>query len=217
MALPRQTEMQRPAPRLYLITPPLGDTASLRESLGAALAAADVAAVLLVLAHSDERTMINQVKALAPIVQEKGVALLLDQPDIVARAGADGAHVAGIDALKDAIETLKPDRIVGAGDLRTRHDAMLAGEANVDYVLFGEPNGGGRRPSFDVILERVEWWAELFELPCVGFAATLDEVRPLAAAGADFIAVGDCVWNDSRGVAAAMAAATDALVTETIA
>lgn len=217
MSSPRQTETQRPAPRLYLVTQSLGETASLGALLATALAAADVAAVLLVLAPADERAMINQVKALAPIVQEKGVALLLDQPVIVARAGADGAHVAGIDALRDAIETLKPDRIVGAGDLRTRHDAMLAGEVGVDYVLFGERDAAGRRSSFEMVLERVEWWAELFELPCVGFAMTLEEVRPLAAAGADFVAVGSCIWNDSRGVAAAMAAAADALATEAVA
>ena len=49
------------------------------------------------------------------------------------------------------------------------------------------------------------WWAEVFEIPCVGFAASLDEVEPLAAAGADFIALGDCVFGDGRGAAAAVA------------
>jgi thiamine-phosphate pyrophosphorylase len=54
------------------------------------------------------------------------------------------------------------------------------------------------------VLERVEWWAEVFEIPCVGFAANLDEVEALAQAGADFVAVGDLVWSDTRGVAAAL-------------
>ena len=39
------------------------------------------------------------------------------------------------------------------------------------------------------------WWAELFELPCVGYAASLDEVGPLAQAGADFVALGDWIWT----------------------
>ena len=82
---------------------------------------------------------------------------------------------------------------------------MLAAEAGADYVMFGEPDAGGRRPAFDAVTERVAWWAELFEVPCVGFAAGLDEVEPLAAAGADFIAVGDCVFADRRGCAVAMA------------
>jgi thiamine-phosphate pyrophosphorylase len=51
----------------------------------------------------------------------------------------------------------------------------------------------------------VAWWAELFEIPCVGFAVSLDEVNPLAAAGADFVAVGDFIFADRRGCGAALA------------
>jgi thiamine-phosphate pyrophosphorylase len=71
--------------------------------------------------------------------------------------------------------------------------------------MFGEPDATGRRPAFDAVAERVAWWAEQFEVPCVGFAASLDELEPLAAAGADFIALGDCIFADGRGDAAAMA------------
>src|SRR5919202_1185081 len=93
-----------------------------------------------------------------PAVQAKGVALLLDgHPELVARAGADGAHLTGIDALTEALDTLKPERIAGAGGLPTRHDAMLAGERGADYLMFGEP--GDRRPGVDEITERVAWWA----------------------------------------------------------
>jgi thiamine-phosphate pyrophosphorylase len=80
---------------------------------------------------------------------------------------------------------------------------MVAGELGADYVMFGEHDSAGRRPSLQAILERVAWWAELFELPCVGFAGALGEVEPLARAGADFIAVGDFVFSDVRGCAAA--------------
>jgi hypothetical protein len=61
--------------------------------------------------------------------------------------------------------SLKPDRILGVGGLVTRHDAMVAGEAGADYVLFGEPDAKGERPSADAICERLDWWAELFEPP----------------------------------------------------
>src|SRR5262249_52362723 len=80
-----------------------------------------------------------------------------------------------------------------------RHDAMVAAEAGADYVMFGEPDAAGRRPAFDAVAERVAWWAQLFEVPCVGFAASLEELEPLAAAGADFIALGDCIFADARG------------------
>jgi thiamine-phosphate pyrophosphorylase len=81
---------------------------------------------------------------------------------------------------------------------------MAAGEAGADYVLFGEPDANGHRPSADAIAERLQWWAELFEPPCVGFAATFDEAGEFADAGADFILVGDLIWADPRGAAAAL-------------
>jgi thiamine-phosphate pyrophosphorylase len=206
---PKQPQA-RPAPRLYLITPPVADAAQFAGDLSAALAAADVAAVLLRLAGADERTLINRVKALAPLVQDKDAALLLDgQLSLVARAGADGAHVAGIADLAAALELLKPDRITGAGGLFTRHDAMQAAESGADYVMFGGPAAAA--PSeFSAIEERIAWWAEVFELPCVGYAASRDEIAPLAVAGADFVAL-DYVWTDPRGVAAALADAAERL------
>lgn len=202
----------RPAPRLYLATPPVADPAQLAADLPALLAAADVAAVLLRLAPADERSLIQRTKALAPAIQKAGAALLLDgHYELVARAGADGANVAGIDAMQEAIPTLKPDRIIGVGGLMTRHDAMMAGEANADYVLFGEPDARGERPSPDAIFDRLQWWAEVFEPPCVGFATTLEEAGAFASAGADFILVGDFIWQDSRGPRAALIDASETI------
>src|ERR1035441_940345 len=59
---PKQAEA-RPAPRLYLLTPPVADAVAFSTQLAAALAAGDVAAVLLRLAEADERTQINRAKA----------------------------------------------------------------------------------------------------------------------------------------------------------
>jgi thiamine-phosphate pyrophosphorylase len=195
----------RPLPRLYLATSIVDDPAQLVASLPALLAGADIAAVLLRLAPSDPRTLISRIKALAPAVQNAGAALLLDgHVDLVARSGADGAHLTGVEAMQEALPSLKPDRIIGVGGLATRHDSMAAGEAGADYVLFGEPDARGQRPSIEAVAERLQWWAELFEPPCVGFAATLEEAREFAANGADFVLVGDCIWADPRGAAAAL-------------
>ncbi|MBH5368241.1 thiamine phosphate synthase [Bradyrhizobium glycinis] len=195
----------RPAPRLYLATPVVDDPATLVAELPGLIASADVAAVLLRLKETDQRSMISRVKALAPPVQKAGAALLVDgHPDIVARGGADGAHLPGIAALEEALPSLKPDRIAGVGGLTTRHHSMDAGEMGADYVLFGEPDAKGQRPSSQAIAERLDWWAELFEPPCVGFATTLDEAYDFAASGADFVLVGDFIWADPRGPKAAL-------------
>jgi thiamine-phosphate pyrophosphorylase len=196
---------RRPVPRLYLATPVVDDPSPLIAGLPGMLAEADVAAVLVRLQPTDQRTMISRVKALAPVVQGGGAALLLDgHVELVARGGADGAHLNGIEAMQEALPSLKPDRIAGVGGLETRHDSMAAGEAGADYVLFGEPDARGQRPSVEAIAERLQWWAELFEPPCVGFAASREEAREFAAAGADFVLVGDFIWADPRGAVAAL-------------
>ena len=208
-----KTPPPRPAPRLYLATPEVDDPSRLVAELPALLAAADVAAVLMRLKETDQRSMISRLKVLAPAVQNAGAALLVDgHVELAARAGADGAHVSGIAALEEALPSLKPDRIAGVGGLVTRHDSMAAGELGADYVLFGEPDAKGERPSAEAIAERLQWWDELFEPPCVGFAASLAEAAEFAAAGADFVLVGDFIWADPRGAKAALADAAHAML-----
>ena len=197
-----------PLPRLYLLTPPVDDPAAV-AGLADAMSGTDVAAVLLRLPDADERSLINLVKKIAPAVQDRDAALLLaGRDDIVARSGADGAHLGNVDALMDAVPRLKPKNIAGVGGLHTRHDAMTAGEAGADYVMFGDPDEAGNRASFDAIIDRVGWWAEVFEVPCVAYAAQLDEIDALAAAGADFVAIGGAAFDDPRGLKTALAEAS---------
>ena len=199
-------KVSREAPRLTLVTPPLGGADAIADDLAAALNAADIAAVLLRLADGEERALIERIEALRILIQSNGAALLLDgHPELVARTQADGAHLTGIEAFKAAAPGLKPTYIAGCGGLATRHDAMLAAESGADYVMFGEPDRYGQRPGFEAVLERVSWWAETLTIPCVGYAASLDEVEALARAGADFVAVGETLW---RGGAAVIDAVT---------
>lgn len=193
-------------PRLYVVTPAVRDPAPLQAALAEIAAAAEVAAVLLNLHDADERGLVNIVKALAPAVQARGTAVVIaGRPGIVARGGADGAQLSGTDALREALPSLKPAFIAGAGGLESRHDAMIAAEAGADYVMFGDPGADGRRPGLDAVVDRVAWWAEVFEVPCVGYAGSLDDIPALKAAGADFVAVGDAVFDDPRGPRAAAA------------
>jgi thiamine-phosphate pyrophosphorylase len=195
-------------PRLYLLTPPV-DNPTAVAGLADAMSGAEVAAVLLRLPDADERSLINLVKKIAPAVQDRDAALLLaGRDDIVARSGADGAHLGNLDALMDAVPRLKPKNIAGVGGLHTRHDAMTAGEAGADYVMFGDPDEAGNRASFDAIIDRVGWWAEVFEVPCVAYAAQLEEIDALAAAGADFVAIGGAAFDDPRGLKTALAEAS---------
>ena len=198
---------QAPATRLMLITPELDEVEAFEPMLRAALAAGDVAAVVIRLAPADERSRLARAKTLVQAAQDAGAAALLSGEgveDIVGRSGADGLQTEAGEGFGEVIGRFKPEKIVGAVAQGARDDAMSAGEAGADYVLFGDP---ARDEPFAATLERVEWWAPIFEVPCVGFARALDDVAALAAADAEFAALGDAVWRHEEGPAAAVASA----------
>jgi thiamine-phosphate pyrophosphorylase len=197
-------------PRLY-VTTPRGDLA---DDLAALVQAADIATVLVRCSDTSDAATLDRIARVAATVQPRGVALLAEGPAVVvARSQADGIHVdqRATGALRSALDLFKPGRVVGAGGLKTRHDAMVAGEAGTDYVMFGEPDAEGRRPSLAALIERVAWWTEVFEVPCVAHAASLDEVEALAKAGAEFVSLGDFVWRERGGAVAAIRAAAERL------
>jgi len=204
--------------RLYLITPVLED-ASFAPKLAEACRGGAVAAILLRLGAADERSLVNLVKAVAPSAQEYGAAVIVtaegeaDLAHVAVRGGADGAHAVGADPalVRELRERLKAERALGVGGIRTKDDAMTLGEAGVDYLLFGEPRRDGSLPSLDSVAERAAWWAEIFETPCVAFAPSLETIETLAATQAEFIALGDAVWNHPDGPAAAVKAASEIL------
>ncbi len=210
--------MTHPIPDLYLLTPVLGDPAAFLPALDAACAAGPVVAVLIRLAPADERTLINRVKVLAAAVERHEIAAIVDDPGpevdlatLVARGGADGGHSDDPARVEMLGERLGEGRNIGAGGLRTKHDAMVAGELGVDYVLFGEPRPDGFVPPLDDVEDRAAWWAEIFQTPCVVYAPTLDAVPILAATGAEFVALGDAVWTHPDGPAAAVRLARESL------
>ncbi len=198
-------------PRLYLITPPVADAESIAPALKAALGAGDVACVLLRFAPPDENARKKICRALASIVQDHGAALLLaDAPQLAARAGADGVHMTQSgEKLEAALESLKPDRIVGIGGLADKDQAMTAGELDIDYVMFGDLDPGGE--SAASVIERASWWAEIFNVPCIGVAHEIADVEALAKTGAEFVALGPKIFDDPNGVAASVRQAQEAL------
>lgn len=204
MPLPAQAS---PHCSLYLVTPPLAvaDADAFAGIFREALEAAPIACALLRLALD---SLTNAEAVAAPFLRaaiDADCALLIENDaGLAARLGADGVHVAGAgEDLVAAIKRLKPKRIVGAGSLRGRDEAMTAGEIGADYVMFGGSLGGARAMGLKSLAEQVAWWAEIFETPCVAYADTIDAAGPLADAGADFVALGEAIWGSSSPVAAA--------------
>lgn len=204
---------QPPRTRLMLVTPPVLDPGAISFRLMQAFAGGDVAAVLLRLAPGDERSLTERVKALAPPVQAQNVALVVEaSAQVASRGGADGVHVTeGIEAIAEARSSLRQERIIGVGGLRSRHDAMDAGEAGVDYVMFGEPRPDGSLPPLPAVIERASWWAEIFETPCIAYAPDAESVPALVETGAEFLALGAWLFAEGVDIRAEVAAADAAI------
>lgn len=203
--------MPADVPRLFLITPPIAHPAEFAPLLEAALDSGDVASVLLRTAARDESGAKAVVRELAPLVQARDAALLIEgDPRVVARVGADGLHVSGVGAgLLAALDALRPRAIVGCGGLHGRDDAMAAGEAGADYLLFGGPDAG---QSPNEVAERIAWWSEIFNVPCVGYADHPSRAIGIAEAGAEFIALCDGLWTSPAEIAAVLRELTRSLV-----
>lgn len=207
------TEAIKSRTRLILMTPVVKDAVSFAPLLEKTCRAGDVAAVILKLATKDEVVALSEIRIVSTHLQDTGTALLLaDMPALVEAAGADGAHFTSVDELRGSRTKLAAGRLAGIGGLPSRHDAMVASESGVDYVMFGEPDATGKRPGFSALIERVAWWAEIFQLPCVAFAGAVDETPRLVEARADFVALGDAVWSAGANAPQAVARASELLL-----
>lgn len=196
--------------RLYLLTPPRFDAAAFSSLLTSALDAGDVAAVQVRLKDADDDTIRRSCEILRKSVQERNVALILnDRPDLALELGCDGVHIGQQDTpYREARSLLGEDRIVGVTCHNSRHLAMEAAEAGADYVAFGAfYSTTTKQASTAAEPEILAWWSELMTVPCVAIGGiTVQNCRPLIEAGADFLAVSAGVWQHPDGPAAAVRA-----------
>ena len=197
--------------RLYLITPPrLDDLAAFGRTLAHTLDAGDVAALQIRLKDVGDDIIAAATDVIFPIAQARDVAVIMnDRPDLAARLGCDGVHIGQSDAsYAEARRLVGPERMVGVTCHDSLHLAMEAAEAGADYVAFGAffPTTTKDAPTrADPELLR-GWQADMLT-PCVAIGGiTAENVRGLAAAGADFLAVSAGVWAYGDGPAAAVAA-----------
>ena len=193
------TPPSSPRCSLYLITPLLStaNANAFAKVFAEVLDAAPLACALVRLAPGAQADAKAIVAPLLRAAVAADCALLIENDvRLAARLGADGVHVTGASAdLVAAIEGLKPNRIVGAGSLRMRDEAMTASELGADYVMFGEPRHGAPAMGLGSLAERVSWRAEIFETPCVAYAGAISAASELARAGADFVALDEAIWS----------------------
>lgn len=194
--------------RLYLISPPQIELSAFADTLKSAFDGGDVGAFQLRLKKASDEEILKAAEILQPICAEREVAFILnDRADLAARTGADGVHLGQDDgSVKSARKILGKDAVIGVSCHDSRHLAMEAGEAGVDYVAFGafypttskSPEALAKygTPTPDIL----NWWQTYMVLPCVAIGGINPQnALPLVRAGADFIAVITAVWNHPEG------------------
>ena len=188
--------------RLYIVTPPAIELPAFADALAAALDAGDVAAVQLRLKDQPDDALKRAIDALRPVVQSRGVALIMnDRPDLAVAHGCDGAHVGQEDTPAKEARRILGDLMLGVTCHDSRDLAMTAGDDGADYVAFGAffPTGS-KEAKTRADPEILRWWSDLMELPCVAIGGiTAANCAPLVQAGADFLAVVTAVWNHPAG------------------
>ena len=199
------------ATRLYLISPERLEHPSIfADNLRAALDGGDVAAFQLRLKDVADDAIARAADTLRPICQQRDVAFILnDRPDLAAKLDCDGVHIGQGDmSYAEARRIVGPQRQIGVTCQASRDLAMTAGEAGADYVAFGAffPSST-KAVTTPASLEIIEWWSQLFEIPCVAIGGiTVENCQQVIAAGADFLAVAGGVWNHKDGPEAAVRA-----------
>ena len=187
--------------RLVLTHSPGSHPDKMASALADALAGGDVASVILFAAGAAEREFQTFCEKCVPLIQEAGAAALIaDNSQIAGRTKADGVHVSGsIADVKDAVNSLSPRLIVGAGTKPSRDDALDKGELRPDYVFFGKLDGDTHPQAHPKNVAMGEWWASMIELPCIVMGGYLAEsVTEIAKSGAEFAAMSAAVFGEGR-------------------
>src|SRR3954452_14698263 len=88
------TSVPSRACRLCLVTPPVIDPQTFAPQLQAALAAGDVACLIIAPAQGSPAALQRLAEILTPPAQARGVAaLIVNDTRVAGRVGADGVHV----------------------------------------------------------------------------------------------------------------------------
>lgn len=182
--------------QLYLAVCPAAEAASAaHERVAAVLEAVSIPSLLIAPRRGDRLTA-SQVLPFVQVAQSLGVAAMIADDACLARTvKADGVHLTWspdiLDRYQEAREIAGGRLMIGADVGHSRHDAMVLAESGAEYIGFGIPVGTRDPAEAEATrTELIEWWAEVFEIPCVACDAASEDALALAGAGADFICVG---------------------------
>ena len=134
-------------------------------------------------------------------------AIIAGDPRVANRMGADGIQFGqDLDIIADAVDRFAPKIMIGAGNVRTRHNALVIGELQPDYVMFGKPGGDTHDDPHHKNLDLGEWWSAMIEIPCIVLGGKkLESVVTIAEKGVEFVALDAAIFAPDGDVMAGSA------------
>jgi thiamine-phosphate pyrophosphorylase len=123
--------------------------------------------------------------------QRHGLAVFV-RDDLRLAGRLDGVLLTDPAGVALARRSLGSDKVLGALCGIDRHEAMEAGEAGADWILFGRADLDPARA-----IEVAAWWTELFVLPC-GITGLIEpsHMGTLAGAKIAFALPGPSCWQE---------------------
>lgn len=183
-------------PQIYLISPPELELARFPGELAACLDAVPVACFRLAMSSTDEGRVARAADACREICHGRDVAIVIERHvQLAQRLGLDGVHLTdGARTVRKVRKDLGGEAIVGCFCGQSRHDGMMAGEADADYVSFGPvaPTALGDGAFADTGL--FQWWSEMIEVPVIAEGALSASTMAALAPYADFFGVSE-IWS----------------------
>ncbi|MFD0915148.1 thiamine phosphate synthase [Pseudahrensia aquimaris] len=163
-----------------------------------ALSGGDVSSVVLSQNTLDEAEFTELVRPCVEAVQQMNVAAIIaGDPRVAGRCGADGIQYGqDLEGVRDGVDRYAPKFMIGAGNIRSRHNALIIGEAQPDYIMFGKPGGDTQAPPLPRNLELGAWWSAMIEIPCLVMGGTaVDSVVEVSSTGAEFVCLGHAIFG----------------------
>ena len=167
------------------------------EQLEEALAKDDVACVILRDHDSKPGEFEAYCRKAVQIAQAAGSAALISaDTQTMGRVDADGLYVeTSHSEVRDYVARFSPHKLVGCGGMMDRHNALIYGEANPDFVMFGKLGRDIRPEPHPKNLALAEWWAEFVEVPGVVLGGNIVEsVVAAAQTGSDFVLLEQAIF-----------------------
>lgn len=197
-----------PPPKLYLATPAQIELSTFPALLAGLVDKFPTACIRLALASRDEEVLARAADLIREVAHARDIPVVIDNHyQLVERLGLDGVHLTdGPRRVREVRKALGKDAIIGAFCGTSRHNGMTAGELGADYVSFGPVTASATLGDGQAVEPGLfAWWSEMIEIPVVAEGGVTSEAAASIASQADFLCLGDEIWDAADGPEAALA------------